>query len=267
MKTRYLAVLATLACLGYSVPAAAHECDGHKNKDHKHCPGNGNGGGGTNTRMPVTVTFRCPGDVVVCGPRVFHDAINSVYTDGEEGVFASISNDGGGFNFHTGLKKNKVPTRQFVFDYENAPAPAPSGGVVPLDPPAGPIDITTSIAFNYNTHIQVNRRRDVPDLRLMTKDVSEPLDMWFDLTVYDGQSGSGILGRFDATSGNNCPLLAGSAGDVSVKRTQGPPDDLKFQWVVTASAGLKACVTAPFERSLYAEAFDMGDFEMVLTEL
>lgn len=265
MKTRYLAVLATLACLGFSVPAAAHECDGHKNKEHKHCPGSGNGGGDTNTRMPVTVTFRCP-DVMVCGPHVFHDAINLVYTDGEEGVFASISRDGGGFNFHTGLKKNKVPARQFVFDYENAPAP--TGGVVPLDPPAGPIDITTSIAFNYNTHIQVNRRRDVPDLRLMTEDVSEPLDMWFDLTVYDGQSGSGVLGRFDATSGNNCPLAAGLAGDVTVTRTQGgPPLNLKFQWVVTAPAGLKACVTAPFESVPYAEAFDMGGFQMVLDEL
>ncbi len=259
MKTRYLAILATLACLGFSVPAATHECDGHKNKDHKHCAGNG--GGDTNTRMPVTVTFRCPG--AVCGPHVFHDAIHSVYTDGEEDVFASISRDGGGFNFHTGLKKNKVPIRQFVFDYENAPAP--TEGEVPLDPPAGPIDITTSIAFNYNTHIQVNRRRDVPDLRLMMEDVSESLDMWFDLTVYDGRSGSGVLGRFDATSGNNCPLPAGSAGDVTVTRTQGPP--FKFQWVVTAPAGLKACVTAPFESSLYAEAFDMGDFEMVLTEL
>ncbi len=37
MKTRYLAILATLALLGFSVPAAAHDCDGHKNKEHKHC--------------------------------------------------------------------------------------------------------------------------------------------------------------------------------------------------------------------------------------
>jgi len=37
MKTRYLAILATLAFLGFSDPAAAHGCDGHKNKDHKHC--------------------------------------------------------------------------------------------------------------------------------------------------------------------------------------------------------------------------------------
>ena len=39
MKTRYLALLATLAFLGFSVPAAAHDCDGHKDKTHKHCPG------------------------------------------------------------------------------------------------------------------------------------------------------------------------------------------------------------------------------------
>ncbi len=39
MNTRYLAILATLAFLGFSVPAAAHDCDGHKDKTHKHCPG------------------------------------------------------------------------------------------------------------------------------------------------------------------------------------------------------------------------------------
>ncbi len=37
MKTRYLAILATLAFLGFSVPAAAHDCIDHKNQDHKHC--------------------------------------------------------------------------------------------------------------------------------------------------------------------------------------------------------------------------------------
>ncbi len=254
-------VLTAVLVAGYlSMPGIAYAVNCAKNPDHPKC----NGGGGTNTRMPVTVTFRCPGNVMGCVPHVFHDAIHSVYTDGEEGVFASISRDGGGFNFHTGLKKNKVPKRQFVFDYENAPDP--NEGVVPLTSPAGPIGITDIIAFNYNTHIQVNRRRDVPDLRLMALNDTKSLDMWFDLKVWDGQDGSVILGRFDTESSNNCLLPRESAGDVTVTRTQGPP--LKFQWVVTAPAGLKACVTA-FETSPspYAEAFDMGDFEMVLTEL
>ena len=35
MKTRYLAILATLAFLGFSVPAAAHPCD--RDPGHKHC--------------------------------------------------------------------------------------------------------------------------------------------------------------------------------------------------------------------------------------
>ncbi len=39
MKTRYLAILATPAFLGFSVPAAAHECGRHSNPDHKHCAG------------------------------------------------------------------------------------------------------------------------------------------------------------------------------------------------------------------------------------
>ena len=38
MKTRYLAILATLAFLGFSVPAAAHECSRHADQSHKHCP-------------------------------------------------------------------------------------------------------------------------------------------------------------------------------------------------------------------------------------
>jgi len=36
MKTRYLALLATLAFLGFSVPAAAHDCP-PGNPNHKHC--------------------------------------------------------------------------------------------------------------------------------------------------------------------------------------------------------------------------------------
>ncbi len=35
MKTRYLAILATLAFLGFSVPAAAHPCE--RDPGHKHC--------------------------------------------------------------------------------------------------------------------------------------------------------------------------------------------------------------------------------------
>ena len=37
MKTRYLALLATLAFLGFSVPAAAHDCGRHADQNHKHC--------------------------------------------------------------------------------------------------------------------------------------------------------------------------------------------------------------------------------------
>ncbi len=43
MKTRYLAILATLAFLGFSVPAAAHDCEDHKNKDHKRAADQDNG--------------------------------------------------------------------------------------------------------------------------------------------------------------------------------------------------------------------------------
>jgi len=37
MNTRYLALLVTLALLGFSVPAAAHPCDRDPVDDHKHC--------------------------------------------------------------------------------------------------------------------------------------------------------------------------------------------------------------------------------------
>ena len=44
MKTRYLTILTTLACLGFSVPAAAHDCTRHTDKTHKHCDTGGGGG-------------------------------------------------------------------------------------------------------------------------------------------------------------------------------------------------------------------------------
>ena len=37
MNTRYLAILVTLALLGFSAPAAAHPCDRDPVEDHKHC--------------------------------------------------------------------------------------------------------------------------------------------------------------------------------------------------------------------------------------
>lgn len=46
MKTRYLMILTALAFLGFSVSAAAHPCDRHDDKSHKHCdnePGGGDG--------------------------------------------------------------------------------------------------------------------------------------------------------------------------------------------------------------------------------
>ncbi len=39
MKTRYLTKLATLVFLGFSVPAAAHDCSRHNDQNHKHCAG------------------------------------------------------------------------------------------------------------------------------------------------------------------------------------------------------------------------------------
>ena len=41
MKTRYLAVLATVAFLGFSVPASAHPCSRDDRPEHKHCNGGG----------------------------------------------------------------------------------------------------------------------------------------------------------------------------------------------------------------------------------
>ena len=63
MKTRFLAILATLAFLGFSVPAAAHECIGHKNKDHKHCVADpAPSGGGKAFLFEINAT-----DVLICG--------------------------------------------------------------------------------------------------------------------------------------------------------------------------------------------------------
>ena len=54
MNTRYLAILATLAFLSFSVPAAAHDCSRHADPNHKHC-GGGDGGD------PVTYTAELQG--------------------------------------------------------------------------------------------------------------------------------------------------------------------------------------------------------------
>ena len=58
MKTRYLALLATLAFLGFSVPAAAHECSRHGvGSTHKHCAGDpAPSGGGKAFLFEIDVT-------------------------------------------------------------------------------------------------------------------------------------------------------------------------------------------------------------------
>ncbi len=57
MNTRYLAILVTLAFLGFSVPAAADPCP-TPSDDHKHCKDRGDGGGGgggSATNVPFAV--------------------------------------------------------------------------------------------------------------------------------------------------------------------------------------------------------------------
>ena len=55
MKSRYLAVLAALAFLGFSVPAAADPC-GPPPDNHKHCKDRGGGGGGDDDGGDNTAT-------------------------------------------------------------------------------------------------------------------------------------------------------------------------------------------------------------------
>ena len=63
MKTRYLAILATLAFLGFSVPAAAHECSRHGDQTHKHCVADPAPSGG-NKALLFEIDFL---DVPTCG--------------------------------------------------------------------------------------------------------------------------------------------------------------------------------------------------------
>jgi len=227
---------------------------------HEDCSGGG-GGGDTSSSLPVKVTFQCPGGAASCDGNVWTD--NGVYQDGVDRVSAELTSFGH-FNFRVGARKKKVPIRHFVYNYHDAPP----GGAVNLETPAGDISSTAAITeYNYGTSIQINRRLTIADPRLMNVGQSDDLDMWFDVTVWDGGDGSAILGRFDAMSTDNCNLPPGAAGDVNVERTKGPPTDSKSQWVVTADAGLEACVTAPYQANPYEAAFDMGGFEMVIDEL
>ncbi len=72
MKTRYLAILATLAFLGFSVPAAAHECGGHKNKDHKHCVADPAPSGGGKALLFEIAAIKCEPVIVDTGASFGH---------------------------------------------------------------------------------------------------------------------------------------------------------------------------------------------------
>ncbi len=65
MKTRYLAILATLTFLGFSAPAAAHECSRHgEGSTHKHCadPAPEPSGGGKALLFETDDGLLVPGD-------------------------------------------------------------------------------------------------------------------------------------------------------------------------------------------------------------
>ncbi len=57
MNIRYLAALATLVLLGFSVPAAAHPCEDPSNLDHKHCKDRGGNTGGKSSDLYKVEVF------------------------------------------------------------------------------------------------------------------------------------------------------------------------------------------------------------------
>ncbi len=63
MKTRYLVILATLAFVGFSVPASAHNCSRHVETSHKHCAG---GGAETTYTVNMMVTSPSTPDAFMC---------------------------------------------------------------------------------------------------------------------------------------------------------------------------------------------------------
>ena len=58
MKTRYLAILATLTFLGFSVPAAAHDCADHK-KQTGHCAAEPEPSGGGKALLFEIAAIQC----------------------------------------------------------------------------------------------------------------------------------------------------------------------------------------------------------------
>ncbi len=256
MKTRYLAVLATLACLGFSVPAAAHECDGHKNKEHKHCPGNGNGGGGgggSDPAVPLMTSFDCPvigTDHLSCPLVGSHnllqaDAANSPYENDVDNVLNRMGKTGR-FALSTGKQKKKPKPRSVYWDVTQV-----NGGILL---PTGLLFTTTDdldalgIVHRTVIHVGSSLVGQGGDLRTMLPGEIVDTDLEANIDFETGQGGTdGVFLRF-SPSGGRCNGRITS----SVQVTRTDDGSGKRQWTIDVPPGALACVLTNQE--------DLGDY-------
>ena len=225
------ASLVAVAALALLCGDSMAHCAGNHTGDHPHCQGGGPGGEPSD-ELALDIEFRCSHDMVdrLCEPdgpdRVQGDG-NKAFVDSIDDVTAVVTSNGT-LLFGTGGTKKKGSIRQVFTDFTEG-----AGSSVPLT--SGDVTTTDALAFPYRTKIQVNRRNTIEDLRDISVGQTAWLDMWLDVSISDGGSGSVIFLRFDSENANTECRSDGSQ-DVPVFR------ESDTRWIVDAPAGTVGCV-------------------------
>ena len=179
MKTRYLALLATLAFLGFSVPAAAHECSRHANQSHKHCAGDPAPSGGGKALL-FEIDFV---DVQTCGGA----------TDTGEPSFGQVSWSGNVLwdpvviHVHTKLQLKDVEPGEYGPILGN-------NDIECMDGVIDDIALCEGGVCNVKIIVKQNRQgRTSGVLPLPGNDPDKSTAVWVTVTVDDGNGGDIIL--------------------------------------------------------------------------
>ncbi len=202
MKTRYLALLATLAFLGFSVPAAAHKCSRHADQNHKHCvsdPAPSGGGKAFLFEIDETEFLICGGATDTTGDSFGHVSWSgNVLWDPEV------------IHVHTKLQlKDVEPGTYPIFGNNDIACPV-GQATIPLNFPlceGGFCDLEIIVKQNH-------QGRTSGVLHLPGNDPDEPTAVWVTVTVDDGNGGDIILRSTPVTvvlppnevgTGQSCP--------------------------------------------------------------
>ncbi len=201
MKTRYLAILATLALLGFSVPAAAHECSRHgEGSTHKHCadPAPEPSGGGK--ALLFEINF---GDVQTCGGATANGP-----SFGQVSWAGNVLWDPNNIHAHLKLQLKDVDPGTY--------GPILGGnGIECVDGVDDDIPLCADNVCDLKITVKQNRQgRMSGALRLPGHNQNDPTAVWVTVTVDDGDGGEKILRSAPVTvvlppnevgTGTSCP--------------------------------------------------------------